>query len=92
MHLPDGYEFLARAENIHLYYELVNVAIVGDLHCVKLNLNVLLKTASRYFVLHNIIALPARISDNKFAQYLLDFPYLVLDNIQATISCLQKQN
>jgi hypothetical protein len=52
---------------------------------------VLLKTASPYFVLHNIIVLPARISD-KFAQYLLDFPYLGLDNIQATISCLHKQN
>lgn len=81
-HLPEGYGFLARAENIHLYYELVNVTVVGDSHCVKLVLNVLLKTTSRYFVLHNIIALPARIYDNKFAQYLLDFPYFGLDNIQ----------
>lgn len=81
-HLPEGYGFLARAENIHLYYTLVNVTVVGDSHCVKLVLNVLLKTASRYFVLHNTIALPSRISDNIFAQYLLDFPYFDLDNIQ----------
>jgi hypothetical protein len=80
LHLPEGYEFLARAEDIHLYYELVNVAIVGVSHCVKLILNALVKTASRYFVLHNIIAIPARISD-KFSQYLLAFPYFGLDNI-----------
>jgi hypothetical protein len=67
LHFPEGYEFLVRAENIHLYYELVNVAVVGVSHCVNLILNVLVKTASRYFVLHNIIALPARITDNKFA-------------------------
>jgi hypothetical protein len=80
LHLPENYEFFARAENIHLYYELVNVAVVGVSHCVKLILNTLVKTVSRYFVLHSIIALPARISD-KFAQYLLDSPYFGLDNI-----------
>lgn len=83
MHLREGYEFLTRAENIQSYYELVNVAFIGDSHCAKLILNVILKTTSGYFVLHNIIALQTRISDNKFAQYLLDFPY---------IACLQKQN
>lgn len=41
-----------------------------------------MKTASRYFVLHKIIALPARISDDTFAQYLLEFPYFGVDNIQ----------
>ena len=60
----------------------MNVAVVGVSHCVKLILNVLVKTVSRYFVLHNTIALPARITDNKFAQNLLDSPYFGLDNIQ----------
>ena len=41
-----------------------------------------LKTASRYFVLHKIIALQERISGEKFAQYSLDFLYFGLDNIQ----------
>ena len=64
-HLPESYELLAgtRAENAHLYYVLVTVAVIGDGHCVQLVLNVPLKTASRYFVLHKIISLPARISD-----------------------------
>jgi len=31
-HLPECYEFLAgtRAENAHLYYDLVKVAVIGD--------------------------------------------------------------
>jgi len=64
-HLPESYELLAgtRAENAHLYYVLVTVAVIGDGHCVQLVFNVPLKTASRYFVLHKIISLPARISD-----------------------------
>ena len=84
LHLPEGYELVAgtRAENVHLYYELVKVAIIGNAHGIKVILNVPLKTASRYFVLHKIIALPARISDDKFAQYTLDFLYFGLDNIQ----------
>ena len=71
-----------RAENVHLYYDLVKVAVIGDGHCVPLILNVPLKTASRYFVLHKIISLPARISDDIFVQYLLDFKYFGVDNIQ----------
>ena len=83
-HLPEGYELLAgiRAENAHLYYDLVKVEVIWDGHCVQLILNVPLKTASRYFVLHKIISLPARISDDKFVQYLLDFTYFGLDKIQ----------
>jgi hypothetical protein len=84
LHLPDGYELVAgtRTENVHLYYELVKVAVIGDAHRIKLMMNVPLKTASRYFVLYKIIALPARISGDRFAQYSLDFLYFGLDNIQ----------
>ena len=84
LHLPEGYGLVAgtRAENVHLYYELLKVAVIGDEHCIKLILNVPLKTASRYFVLHKINSLPARISDDKFAQYSLDFLCFSLDNIQ----------
>jgi hypothetical protein len=57
-----------------------------------------LKTANHYYVLHKIIALPARIFYNKFVQYLLDFPYVGLGNIQrncilcteADLSCCSK--
>ena len=58
------------------------LAVIGDGHCVHLILDVPLKTASRYFVLYKTIALPARIFDDKFVKYLLDFTYLGQDNIQ----------
>jgi len=80
-----------RAENVHLYYELVKVAVIGDACCIKLILNVPLKMANHYYVLHKIIALPERFFDNKFAQYLFDFPYFGLDNIQRSCIFLQKQ-
>ena len=53
LHLTKGYELVAgtRAENIHLYYELVKVAVIGDAHGIKMILNIPLKMASRYFVL-----------------------------------------
>jgi len=58
------------------------LAVIGDGHCIQLILDVPLKTVSRYFVLHKTTALPARIFDDKFVQYLLDFTYLDQDNIQ----------
>jgi hypothetical protein len=72
LHLPEGYELVAgpRAENVHLCYELVKVAVIGNALCIILILNVPLKTANHYYVFHKIIALPERIFYNKFAQYL----------------------
>ena len=73
LHLPKGYELIAgtRAENIHLYYELVKVAVIGNTHCIKLIINLPLKTAHSHFVLYKIIALPARMSNDKFVHYLI---------------------
>jgi len=84
LHLPESYELVAgtRAENVYMYYELVKVAVIGNARCIKLIVNVPLKTVSRYFVLYKIIALPVRISGDTFAQYSLDFLYFGLDNIQ----------
>jgi hypothetical protein len=80
-HLPERYELLAgtRVENVHLYYELVNAALIGDANDVELILNVPLKTSNRYFTLHKVIALPARISDSNFAQFVRNFTYFGLD-------------
>jgi len=38
LQLPSGYELTAgiRAENVHLYYELVKVSVAATLHCIKL--------------------------------------------------------
>jgi hypothetical protein len=84
LHLPEGYELLAetRAEKVHLYSDLVHVALVGDASCIKLILNIPLKTANRYVTLYKVIALPTGISDNNFAQFLPDFMHFGLDTIQ----------
>ena len=82
MHLVEGYELVAgtRIENVYLYYELVKVAAVGDAQYMKLIFNMPLKTASRYFVLQKIIALPTPISNDTFVQHLLEFSYFGIDN------------
>jgi len=82
-HLPENYELVAgtRAENIHFYYKFVKVAAIANSHYIKIILNVPMKTAGRHFVLHRI-TLPTRISNDTFVQYLPEFPYFGIDNIQ----------
>jgi hypothetical protein len=84
-HLHEGYELLVgtRAENVHFYYELVKAALIRDANCVKLIFNVPLKTANRYFTLYKVIAIPTRISDSNFAQFVPDFTYFGLDKIHS---------
>jgi len=49
LHLPENCELIAgaRIENIHLYYDLITVAAIGDAHHIQIILNVPLKTANR---------------------------------------------
>jgi len=65
-----------KTENIHLYYEIIEVTAVANVHCIKLIINVPLKTASQLFTLYKISVLPTQISNKNFVQYSIDFPYL----------------
>ena len=60
LHLPENYELIAgaRIDNIHLYYDFITVAAIGDAHHIQIILNVPLKTANHHFVLYKILALP----------------------------------
>ena len=80
-HLPEGYELIAgnKIENVHLYYELIKVAIFGD---AKLILQVPLSSTIYRFVLYRVIALPTRILNDTFVQYSLDFLYIGINGIQ----------
>jgi hypothetical protein len=69
-----------RADNIHLYYQLVRVTLVGNAHGIKLIVNVPLKTASQHFALYRIIVLPARTSGNNFVRYSIEFPHFGIDD------------
>jgi len=82
--LPENYELIAgtKGENIHFYYQFVNVAAIANSHYIKIILNVPMKTARRHFVLHRILTLPTIIANETFVQYLHVFPYFGIDNIQ----------
>jgi hypothetical protein len=56
--LPEGHELVVgtNVENIHLYYDLVEVAVMADVHRIHLILNVPLKNANRNFTLFEIVA------------------------------------
>jgi len=56
LHLPEYYKLIVemQLENIHLYYDMVKVAVVANVHCAKLVVNILLKTANQHFTLHKI--------------------------------------
>jgi hypothetical protein len=82
--LPDGYDLVAgtKFENVHLYYDCTQTAIIGDPQHIKMILSVPLKTVNRHFVLYKILALPTRIFNSAFIQYLPDFLYFGIDHIQ----------
>jgi hypothetical protein len=66
--------------NIHLYYELATVTLVGNTHGIKIIVNVPSKTASQQFTLYKIIVLPSRMSDYNFVKYVTEFSYFGLDD------------
>jgi hypothetical protein len=84
LHLPEGYQLIAgtRLENIYLYYDLITVSVIGNVHCVKFILNVPLKTVNRQFNLYKISVLPTKSSEDKFISYSVDFQYFGISTDQ----------
>jgi hypothetical protein len=60
LNLPDNYELVAgtKFQDVHLYYELVRVALVSNAHGVQLVLSVPLKTAAQLFTLFKFLFSP----------------------------------
>jgi len=85
LRLPEGYELIfgTRAENIHLYYNLIAVTVLGNVHSVKIVIRVPLKIVDRHFTLYKFF--PTRISGNKFVKYSIEFPYFGLSDNQHII-------
>jgi len=84
LHLPECYELIAgtRAENIHLYYNLITVTVLENVHSVKIVIHAPLKTVDRHFTMYKLFVFPARISDNKFVKYSIEFHYFGLSDYQ----------
>jgi hypothetical protein len=80
LNLPDSYELVAGTmfQDIHLYHELVKVALVGNAHGIQLVISVPLKTAAQLFTLYKIIVLTSRLSIDTFISYQLDYYYFGL--------------
>jgi len=70
LQFPGGFDLIfgTKTENIHLYYEIVKVTAVANVHGIKLIINVPLKTASQLFTMYKLSVLPTRISNNYFYQ------------------------
>ena len=67
---------------MHQYYQIAKVAVVANVHHVKLSISILLKAAYHQFTLHRIITLPDRISSDKFIQYPTDYAFLGIQTVQ----------
>jgi len=82
LQLPEGYELIVgtKTDKIYLYYEVVQVSVIGDVHNMKLILNVPLKTANSQFTLYKVVALPTRVSKTNFVKYFIDYSYFCLEN------------
>jgi len=80
LNLPDNHELVAgtKFQDIHLYYELVKVALVGNAHGVQLVISVPLKTAAQLCTLYKILVFPTRLSPDTFLKYQLEYYYLGL--------------
>ena len=80
LNLPDNYELVAgtKLQDVHLYYELVSIALVGNAHGVQLVISVPLKTAAQLFTLFKILVFPRRLSPDSFLKYQLDYHYFGL--------------
>ena len=57
---PDGFQLMfgTKTENMHQYYQTATVAVVANVHHVKLLISIPLKAAYNLFTLHRIITLP----------------------------------
>ena len=84
LNLPENYKLIVgtNLEDIHLYYELTKVAVVGNVHGIKLVMSIPLKTADQLFTLYKIVPLPSRISQETSVKYSLEYSYFVLASSQ----------
>ena len=60
-----------------MYYEWIELNVVGTMHDIKFILEIPLKTAGQYFTTFKIIALPTRLFNDTFVIYKLDWLFRV---------------
>ena len=63
--LPEGLS----PNNVYLYYEVIQTAMLADMHSLKLVLDVPIKTVSRQYELYKTVVLPTHIFNNTYAWF-----------------------
>jgi hypothetical protein len=86
MILPEVYELIGgvNPNNMFLYYEMVQVVVLADLHSFKRALYVPLKTINRFFELYEIVVFPTRILNNTYAKFEVGQEYLAINLLYRT--------
>jgi len=82
LQLSEGYELIVgtKSDRVYLYYELVQVSVIGNVHSMKLIVNVPMKTANSQFALYKVVALPTRVSKTNFVKYTVGYSYFGLES------------
>ena len=86
MVLPEGREMIAglNLNNMYLYYDMIQVTVLADVHSFKLVLNVPLKTVNRHFELYEIVVFPIQLFNNTFAKFVVEEDYFAINLLQRT--------
>ena len=84
--LRDGYDLIIglTPNNVYLYYEVIQTAMLADTHSFKLVLNVPLKTVGRQYELYKMVVIPTRILNNTYAQFEIGKDYFAINLLQRT--------
>ena len=91
--LPVHHELIfgTRFDNINLYYQAIEVVLVGDTHHVKLILNVPLKSESQVFELHRLFTFPTEITNDTHVEFKPTYTFLAYNQIYQSYSLLTEE-
>src|SRR5215470_16358021 len=81
--LPENLELFAgiKHNNLYMYYQIVETAILADVHSFKIMLKVPLKAMNQEFKLYKMVVYPTRILVNQYARFVLEYQYLVINSL-----------
>jgi hypothetical protein len=76
--IPETYELVAsiKLQDVHKYYDLISLSMVGDAHGLCLVLEIPLNSANQIFNLYRIVTLPIKVFEDTFAVYSLEYQYI----------------
>jgi len=91
--LPEDCELIIGLipNNVYLYYEVIQTAVLEDMNNLKLVLDVPIKTVSRQYELYKTVVLPTLVLNNKFAWFEVEDNYFAINLLQRTYLTLPEE-